>query len=298
MTDPLDPATWRALEAAHQQRVDRAVSDYLHRRDRRIEHPIEDFLFSYYAYKPSQLRIWHPGAGVVLGGVDHPAKATGYERVPAGVTFDIPSFVATKHAVVQAAHSVLRATLGRPANLACFGMHEWAMVYQHEPADLRHTQLPLRLGHAGTDAVVESHELRCTHFDAFRFFSPAAIPRNARQLNRATQPDFEQPGCLHAGMDLYKWAFKLAGLVSSALIVDCFDLAREIRLVDMQASPYDLRSLGHPPIPVETANGKADYVRRQRDFATRADVLRRRLLGVLELHGQPGANPAGAAGRG
>jgi hypothetical protein len=45
----------------------------------------------------------------------------------------------------------------------------------------------------------------------------------------------------------------------------------------MRASPYDLSSLGYEPIPVESAAGRAAYVRHQRDFAERAAILRRRL---------------------
>ena len=46
----------------------------------------------------------------------------------------------------------------------------------------------------------------------------------------------------------------------------------------MMASPYDLSDLGYEPIPIETADGKAEYVRRQRAFAERGNELRRRLL--------------------
>ena len=34
-----------------------------------------DFLFTYYSLRPRQLRVWHPGFGVVLGG-DGGASAT------------------------------------------------------------------------------------------------------------------------------------------------------------------------------------------------------------------------------
>lgn len=51
----------------------------------------------------------------------------------------------------------------------------------------------------------------------------------------------------HAGnMDLYKWAYKLSPLVPSELVADCFALAREIRTLDMRASPYDLADPGVP----------------------------------------------------
>lgn len=138
--------------------------------------------------------------------------------------------------------------------------------------------MPLRLGRDGTDAVVESHDLRCTHFDAFRFFTPEAVPLNRTALTREDQPLLEQPGCLHAGMDLYKWAMKLGPLVPGELLLDTFELARDIRLLDMEAAPYDLAEWGVVPVPIETAEGKAEYVRRQRGFAERAAVLRGALL--------------------
>jgi hypothetical protein len=126
--------------------------------------------------------------------------------------------------------------------------------------------------------VVESLGVRCTHFDAYRFFTPAARPLNLLVPTRDSQPDLEQPGCLHAGMDLYRHAYKLSPLVPSDLVADCFELASEIRTLDMRASPYDLADLGFPPVRVETPEGRAEYVRAQRDFADRAAVLRSRLI--------------------
>ena len=99
--------------------------------------------------------------------------------------------------------------LSRTPQLGCFGLHEWAMVYRTPEDDVRHAGWPLRLGSGGTDEVVERHGIRCSHFDAFRFFTDDARPRNALQPTRDGQVALEQPGCLHAGMDVYKWAFKL-----------------------------------------------------------------------------------------
>ena len=42
----------------------------LHRRRTGVKHPVADFLFTYYSYRPAQLRRWHPGAGVVLADAD------------------------------------------------------------------------------------------------------------------------------------------------------------------------------------------------------------------------------------
>jgi hypothetical protein len=82
-------------------------------------------------------------------------------------------------------------------------------------------------------------------------------------------------------MDVYRWAFKLSPLVPSELVADCFALAREIRTLDMRASPYDLADLGFDPVRVETADGRAEYTRQQRDFADVAAVLRQRLIEAL-----------------
>jgi hypothetical protein len=88
-------------------------------------------------------------------------------------------------------------------------------------------------------------------------------------------------------MDLYKWAHKLVPVVPSELVMDCFELARDIRSLDMRAAPYDLRELGYEPVPVETAEGKAVYVAEQRAFAERGQVLRERLIAACDLILQP-----------
>jgi hypothetical protein len=43
-------------------------------------------------------------------------------------------------------------------------------------------------------------------------------------------------------------------------------------------SPYDLAELGYQPVRIETPAGRAEYVRAQREFAQRSQVLRRRLV--------------------
>ena len=79
-------------------------------------------------------------------------------------------------------------------------------------------------------------------------------------------------------MDVYKWAVKLGPLVPGELLLDAFELARDIRLLDMQASPYDMAQWGGEPVRIETPEGKAEYVRRQRAFAERSNALRARIL--------------------
>jgi hypothetical protein len=130
--------------------------------------------------------------------------------------------------------------------------------------------------------MVEGHRIACSHFDAYRFFTPAARPLNTLAPAPHDRPAFEQPACLHAGMDLYKHAFRLAPMIPSELVADCFELARDIRVLDMRASPYDLSGLGHDPVRGETPEGKQGYAAAQRAFAERGAPLRQRLIEECE----------------
>ncbi|MCC2309889.1 3-methyladenine DNA glycosylase [Cellulomonas chengniuliangii] len=280
--EQLAASEWRRRAIAHQARADALTAPHRTRKASGERHPIDDFLYDYYTVKPSLLRRWHPGPGIVLAAAqDGPAEHAGWRWYRAdddgAVALDVAAFLADRGDTVAHIHELLAATAARPAHTGCFGLHEWAMVYRQDDTRRRHS-LPLRLGREGTDAVVESHPLRCTHFDAFRFFTPDAVPRNRDLLSRDTQVATEQPGCLHANMDCLKWALKLGPATPGDLLLDCFELARDIRTLDMQASPYDVSSLGEPAVAIETPEGKAEYVRRQRDFAARANVLRARLL--------------------
>ncbi len=272
---------WRPLEAAHQRRADAATSGHRERASRGDKHAIEDFLYRYYSVRPLRLRRWHPGVGVVIEDAEEHATWRFYRTTARGVGIDADAWWRERGDVADSIGRLLAATSSRPAFRGCFGLHEWAMVYRADE-DRRHP-LPLRLGARGTDAVVEAHDLACTHIDAYRFFTPAARPRNALQLTRADQLTHEQPGCLHTTMDLYKWATKLTPIVPSDVVMDAFDLAMEVRYVDMQASPYDVSSFGLKAIMIETAEGKREYAQRQADFAARAHVIRERLLDVIAM---------------
>ncbi len=271
-------------ERRHQERVALFAEPYLDRRSRNAKHPVEDFLFTYYNQKPGRLQRWHPGAGVVLTGAAATTRADWkyYTSCDDGVHVDVSRFVEERREAVEFARLILARTAARPAQFGCFGLHEWAMAYRSAVNGVRHEYLELRLGAAGTDGVVEAARIRCTHFDAFRFYTPEAVPLNEHAPTRETQRDLEQPGCLHANMDLYKWAYKLTPLLPSELVMDCFELSWRIRTMDMRASPYDLRPWGYTPIEIETTDGKAEYVRLQRGFAEESQLLRRRLLDQLD----------------
>jgi hypothetical protein len=280
----LPAAAWIPLARAHAARADAMTAGRRARRATGAKHAIEDFLYDYYGTRPNVLRRWHPGTGTGLApsaAGPPPHAAWRWYRVDAGgvAALDIDAYLRDRCDSVRYIRDLLTATASRPVFAGCFGLHEWAMVYRQ--AEHRHP-LPLRMGQAGTDQVVDDHPIRCTHFDAFRFFTPAAEGLNRVRPTRATQMDLDQPGCLHAAMDVHKWASKLGPAVPGALALDCFALAAEIRLLDMQASPYDLSSYGQPPVRIETPEGKAEYVSRQRDFAARAAALRSRLIEICE----------------
>lgn len=281
--EPLTEAEWTTRQAAHTARVESLVGDYLTDRGRGNTHPVLDFLFTYYSHRPGQLRRWNPGHGIVLTGdraLEY-AEFASYEQVQTdrGIGYRVRSdLVERRRASIEFILGLLTATAERAPLLGCFGLHEWAMVYHGEPSAQRHGQVPLRLGRDATDAVVDSMSLRCTHYDAFRFFTPEATPRNAVTLSPQSRLASEQPGCIHASMDLYKWCYKLGPLIDSEFLTDCFELALHARTIDMRASPYDLSEYHLEPIRIETAAGRAEYVRAQGELSTEAAPLRSALI--------------------
>lgn len=276
---------WSAREDAHAARAEALLAAHRDRSDRGIKHPVEDFLFEYYPFRVSALTRWHPGHGVVLTGVgvERFLERRDYRRTPGGgVTLDTAAVLAHRHRTVRQAYALLVAVRQRRGEFGCFGMHEWAMVYGLAPDQVRHPDVPLRFEPARIAEIVDERGLRCTHIDAYRFFTPQAAPRNSKPLTREGQAADDQPGCLHVGMDLYRWAGRLSPLIGSELLLDCFELARRIRVLDMAASPYDLSGHGLAPVAVETPRGRAEYVTRQTEFSAEAAGLRQRLISAIE----------------
>lgn len=273
-------ASWRHSQHLHEQRIDSWTTPHLDRRRRGITHPVQDFLFDYYTLSPAKLRAWHPGLGVMLtGDVSQWQHVRGYTVTDAGAFVDLESF---KTSAIRQSLPLLMSTRDNEPAFGCFGRHEWAMVYRQNQDSVRHSSRSLRVSPTEIDAVVESSPLRCTHFDAFRFYTKQARPLNVLTPTRANQPDLEQPGCLHAAMDLYKWSYRAYPVVGADLVADAFELAQHVRAIDMRASPYDLEDLGYPPIRIESPEGRAEYVGYQRDIATQASELRNRLITQFE----------------
>jgi hypothetical protein len=274
---------WQERRAKHQARVRRWIEPRLERAARHDRDPVEDFLFEYYPYPPAKLLRWHPGIGVELQGetAREYLSCKDYHETQQGVTVAVSRLSMARLQSIGWIGNMLRRTADRSGAFGCFGLHEWAMVYEAEL--IRHPAWPLRLTAAEIAGVVQSLRIRCTHYDAFRFFTSPARPLNKYQLTRETTSAFEQPGCLHTNMDLYKWAFKLAPFAPSDLVADCFELAARIRVLDMRASPYDLTGLGYLPVCIETPEGRAEYESLQRDFARMAAPLRQRLQAACAI---------------
>ena len=277
---------WLGLAASHLEEARMHTAGARYRRDRGERHPVEDFLFEYYPYSFSLLEQWHPGLGVSLRfdcSESLPPQFTGKRhRIGNGLCFLDPECLTEKERGRLAwIADLLKATQSHAANFACHGLHEWAMVYRAE--EIRHSSLaPLRLSQEQIDALIESRPIACTHHDAFRFFAKQARPLNRIQPTLDTRHENEQPGCVHANMDLYKWAAKSMPWIGSQLLLEAFRLASELRDLDMRASPYDLSAWGVVPVKIETPEGRREYEMEQRRLALLASDLRARLIRTLE----------------
>jgi hypothetical protein len=256
------------LVAARRERAARGIPD-----------PVDDFLFTYYPFRLSAVRRWSPGPGVALLDAAELLADRRFGARADGVVGVAPPDE-TRRARLRFHLDLALAIAGRPPFHGCFGMHEWAMVYGLA-AERRHAAWPLRLGAEGTDAVVRALPVRCTHHDAFRFFTPAARPLNRLAPTLADRLVNEQPGCVHVTMDLYKWTMKSAPWVPAELQADALELARAARRVDMRASPYDFSAAGLAPIRVETPEGRGEYEHEQRRLAAAAEPVRARLIAAL-----------------
>src|SRR4051812_34938559 len=60
--------TWEPVRAAYLARVRPWAEDRLRRMSRHEKHPVRDFLFEYYSFRPAHLLRWTLGPNVVLEG--------------------------------------------------------------------------------------------------------------------------------------------------------------------------------------------------------------------------------------
>lgn len=272
---------WLEQKENHEQRVDELLNDYLEARSRQEKNPVMDFLFEYYAFRPSNLRRWSPGISIGLEYSEtNELPEISELSLEDGVAYVDPDLFPEKRiSSLNWMITMLENTQNSRPSFGCFGMHEWAMVYRSE--NPRHSQVPMRMEPDELAEFVESRPLLCTHFDAFRFFTTPAKPMNKFELSREEFHETEQPGCIHSNMDLYKWAFKMYPWIPSSLILEAFELAVEARYIDMQASPYDLRDQGLEPIKIETDSGRNEYKQKQEMIFEKGLPIREKIIDAM-----------------
>jgi hypothetical protein len=281
----LDEADWRELAQEHFAMASTFTAGPRLRRDHGEKHPVEDFLFNYYPYPIALLEQWHPGYGTALQFSDAELlpihlKNRRYRLEDHRCYLDLSLMDEKERQRFQWIVELLEATERHVPNYACHGLHEWAMVYRAE--EIRHAAIaPLRLPQAKIDELVNSRPITCTHFDAFRFFANQAKPLNRYSLSLDTRHENEQPGCVHANMDLYKWAAKSMPWIESKILLETFQLATQLRDLDMRASPYDLSVWNVVPIKIETPDGRKAYETEQRRLAALASDLRKKLIQAI-----------------
>lgn len=257
---------------------------FLARRSLHIKHPVYDFLFTYYPFSPLKLKQWVPALRQTLVIPDDEKEnypwlnALCFIHEENRVALNPNRFTDSMRGLTQFAIELAENISKRPSRFGCFGLHEWAMVYQLSQEAIRHSGYQLRLSPEAIKQVVDSQSLSCTHYDAFRFFTKDAAPKNKFQPDLDSRLEMEQGGCIHANMDLYKWAGKLWPWIGSDFIAKAFLLAVEGRVIDMRASPYDLSQEGFDPICIETEAGRRYYQEAQHHYAHKSAILREEFI--------------------
>jgi hypothetical protein len=277
----LDYQTYTELSLSHRGRIEGMLGSFYEDRGHGVRHAILDFLVEYYSFRRSKLSLWTPGLGIRVEHNPNESLEGSFWDYSGGYSFVSKGKLNSKKMTgLHWIHSLLQAVENRPPVYHCYGMHEWAMVFR--TSEIRHPYLKLRLSHGEIDSFVESQPIGCSHVDAFRFFTEPARPLNKFQPNRETQIQMDQPGCLHVTMDLYKWAYKGWPWIPSDILADALELAIDTRILDMQASPYDVSMYGYEAIPIETETGRQTYSAQQEVLSRRAEPIRKRLIAAYE----------------
>lgn len=284
----LPPEIWISQAKKHAELVGPYTDAYVKRRSLRQKHPVHDFLFTYYNCSPLKLKQWVPSIDESLVfppeiQEDYPwLTETWFKREVNVISLDRNRINAHIYGLISFVLNLCRNILTRPPRFGCFGLHEWAMVYKSSPEEIRHHGYRLRLSPKELADFVESQTICCTHYDAYRFFTKEAHPLNTLNPRLETRLEIEQGGCLHANMDVYKWAAKLWPWIGSNFIARAFFLALEGRELDMRASPYDLTDDGYAPLCIETEEGRKQYQKEQQLYAEKTVPLRKELAEFCE----------------
>ena len=186
-------------------------------------HPVDDFLFTYYSHRPAALRRWHPGYGrrrsPARAGVRRAGASTRSRRRRRRPRRRASSLAARGDCWCAFIRDLLAAHRG-PARAAraASGCTSGRWSTGRRRSEVRHAAWPLRLGADGHRRGRGAAPDRAARTSTRSGSSPTpARPLNTLAAHAASdRPAFEQPGCLHAGMDLYKHAYRLTPLACPA----------------------------------------------------------------------------------
>jgi hypothetical protein len=270
---------WKTLSNEHHQKVDATLDYYVSLRSHGKKHAVLDFLFEYYSFRPGKIAAWNPGINLQINGDWNPTDKLYSLNNDDFWQLNPQDFPKKRLGALEWVIILLQNIENRPMAFGCFGLHEWAMVYK--APKVRHESHPLRLKPDEIATFLENQPIRCSHFDAFRFFTNDARPMNLLKPEYDSRLENEQGGCIHANMDLYKWAYKFHPWISSEMLSEAFLLAYETRQFDMKASPYDLSIYNLEPIKIETEVGREKYQSIQMEIAQKASEVRKKLLKSL-----------------
>jgi hypothetical protein len=323
-------STWEAAAKQHET----AMFDLLYppgktlkaRRHSVRAHPVYNFLHQYYRFSPAALLKYSPGPNIILSDSFHAEDQAssllnsdfrcisylhdGFYYSPFLLRGTDGRDAIKKHNgsgrtlldELVRCRQLLQRSLERRPLLSCFGLHEWAMLYWPATQDrLRPKQenLPLRVSQDVINATVDANPLRCTHFDAWRFFHPSTQPRNViPTLSRESQLQHEQPGCIHNTMDLFRIAHLAYPLISSKLLIEALEIAISARKIDMRSSPYDLSTVAgcENVIAVETPEGRRLMMQEQEKlYLDSIDIRKNLLLALDEILSQTDRSVAAAS---
>lgn len=274
---------WTLRAQKHKDLMLPYTDGFVKRRSMGVKEPVLDFLFVYYTFSPLKLKQWVPSFEESLEFSENLREEYAwfidywFSIQNNCVELKLERIQANTKGLIEFTEQMCGNVLKQAPRFGCFGLHEWAMVYKLSPEELRHNQQKLRLNPNHLAQFVESQTLCCTHYDAFRFFTKEARPFNLLSPTLETRLEMEQAGCLHANMDLYKWAGKLWPFIGSDFIAKTFFLALKGRELDMRASPYDLKAEGYDPICIETEEGRKIYQKAQQELSLESNLLRQEL---------------------
>ena len=119
----LERSEWLRLKASHIEAIAPWTNERVTRANRAERHPVYDFLFTYYSFRPAHLARWSPGADVVLRDatitdLDWPDD---FIETETGWLIPSDSFPAHRQTYLTWAVRYLEETQSRPASFCCFG---------------------------------------------------------------------------------------------------------------------------------------------------------------------------------